>query len=147
MTTASTNIIAQIGKGIVTAWDDVESWFATAVAKVNAVFPGAAVIETQVVSAAKQGASDILSDVGNGLLTPEETALVAGIDTLATTALTAATGGVPTPLNQMSTNYINGVVSKGYAALQAWALSQSAVLAENNAALQGGTPAQPAPQA
>lgn len=135
---ANTNIIAQIAKGAVTIWDDVEGWFTTAVAKVNAVLPGAAAVETSLVSEVKQGASDVLSAVGDGVLTPAEQALITGIDGLADAAMTAASGGTALPLVPMTNTAINGIVNKGYAALQAWALKQSAALAENTAAKQTG---------
>ena len=132
------NIITQIAKGAVTIWDDISKDIETDIAKVEAVFPSVKGTITNVETTVKQGASDILGAVASGSLAPEEQALISGVEGLADSVLTAATGGLAVPLVGATNDVIQNTVAFGYKALQAWALKRQASLAENNAALAGG---------
>lgn len=134
------SIFSQIASGAVTVWNDISTALEADWAKVKAALGSeASVLKDTALADIKQGASDLLSDASAGL-TADEQGLITGAESLADKALLSLTGGFALPLVPATNAVIDGLVSKGVSALQAWALKQKAALAENTAAQHGGTP-------
>lgn len=129
------SIIQQIWSGAVKEWTAVEAAIEADVQRVEAVLPSAA----PVIADIKQFASDALGTAAAAEATYEP-AFVTGVEAAADAAITALAGPYAVALNPMANNAIQDVVSKGNAALQAWALKVQAQFAENAAAKGGGTP-------
>jgi hypothetical protein len=128
------NILTQIWQGTVKDFDAAEQWVETAVAKVEAVLPGAAPI----ITALKQDASDAIGIVSAGAATVEPV-MATGIEAILDAALAKYTGPFALPLTQGTNTLIQGILGGGNAILQAWAVKAQSELAENNATLGGGT--------
>lgn len=135
-TSPGTNILTKIWTGVVKDFTAAEQWVETTVSKIEAVLPSAA----PEVADLKQFASDALGTVAQEATTYEPV-LVTGLEGLADAALAKLTGPFALPLTEGTNTLIQSVLSDGTKALQAWAAKAQAGLAENNAALQGGTPA------
>jgi hypothetical protein len=128
------NILTQIWTGAVKDFHAAEQWVETAAAKVEAALPGAA----PVIADLKQDASDAIGIVTKGVSTYEPE-LATGLETLLDAALAKYTGPFALPLTEGTNSIIQGIMGGGNALLQAWGAKAQAALAENNAALGGGT--------
>lgn len=128
------NIIAKIETGAVAVWNDIVNDIDADYSKVKAVLPASAAAGlANVVSDIKQGASDALGALADGAPTAGAE-LTTGLENLADSALATASNGVALPLVPMVNKGIDDIVSKGTAALQAWALKVKAGLAPATAA-------------
>jgi hypothetical protein len=155
MTTASAaspqNILAQIWSGVEHTAETVIQDIESDGEKVLAVLEGAAkAAATVLITDVKRQASSALNQLAANAVTYEP-GIAAGVEAIANTAVNSVAAPLPSavrlPLINFTDAQVDKVVAAGSASFQAWALKLKAALAENNAALSGGTdvPSAPAP--
>lgn len=127
------SVFSKVIHGVVTVWDDAEAAVDNLYSAIKSVLPPSAqAMLAADVAAAKQAASNGLGLVAASV-GPDEQALVAGVEAVLNTYLTAKTGGLAVPLVPIVDSGISAAGALVADTVTSWLLSAKAALAANPA--------------